>query len=78
MGPCISDIRFFKVVSWFFHGFWLVPMVFQGGFMVFHGFWLVPMVFQGDFMVFHGFEMVSMVSLQNVPPQTVSWPNNPV
>ena len=23
-----------------FHGFWLVSMVFQGGFMVFHGFWL--------------------------------------
>ena len=27
-----------------FHGFWLVSMVFQGGFMVFHGFWLVSMV----------------------------------
>ena len=38
-----------------FHGFWLVSMVFQGGFMVFHGFWLVSMVFQGGFMVFHGF-----------------------
>ena len=25
------------------HGFWLVSMVFQGGFMVFHGFWLVTM-----------------------------------
>ena len=37
-----------------FHGFWLVSMVFQGGFMVFHGFCLVSMVFQGDFMVFHG------------------------
>ena len=61
MGPCICDIRFFKVVSWFFHGFWLVPMVFQGGFMVFHGFWLVFMVFQGGFMVFHGFWLVSMV-----------------
>ena len=42
-----------------FHGFWLVPMVFQGGFMVFqggfmvsHGFWLVPMVFQGVFFFF--------------------------
>ena len=46
--------------------------------MVFHGFWLVPMIFQGDFMVFHGFGMVSMVFLQNVPPQTVSWPNDPV
>ena len=27
------------------HGFWLVSMVFQGGFMVFHGFWLVSMIF---------------------------------
>ena len=44
-----------------FHGFWLVAMVFQGGFMVFHGFWLVSMVFQGGFMVFHGFWLVSMV-----------------
>ena len=35
-----------------FHGFWLVSMVFQDGFMVFHGFWLVYMVFQGIFMVF--------------------------
>ena len=42
------------------HGFWLVSMVFQGGFMVFHGFWLVSMVFQGDFMVFHVFWLVSM------------------
>ena len=38
-----------------FHGFWLVSMVFQGGFMVFHGFWLVPMGFQGGFMVFGWF-----------------------
>ena len=38
-----------------FHGFWLVSMVFQGGFMVFYGFWLVSMVFQVGFMVFHGF-----------------------
>ena len=37
-----------------FHGFWLVSMGFQGGFIVFHGFCLVSMVFQGDFMVFHG------------------------
>ena len=44
-----------------FHGFWLVSMVFQVGFMVFHGFWLVSMVFQGGFMVFHGFWLVSMV-----------------
>ena len=35
-----------------FHGFWLVSIVFQGGFMVYHGFWLVSMVFQGGFMVF--------------------------
>ena len=46
-----------------FHGFWLVSMVFQGGFMVFHGFWLVSTVFQGGFMVFHGFWLVSMVLL---------------
>ena len=61
------------MVSWFlvgfhgfsrwFHGFWLVSMVFQGSFMVFHGFWLVSMVFQGGFMVFHGFRLVSMVLL---------------
>ena len=44
-----------------FHGFWLVSMVFQGGFMVSHGFWLVSMVFLGGFMVFHGFWLVSMV-----------------
>ena len=37
-----------------FHGFWLVSMVFQGGFMVFHGLWLVSMVFQGGFIFFHG------------------------
>ena len=28
-----------------FHGFWLVSMVFQGGFKVSHGFWLVSMFF---------------------------------
>ena len=33
-----------------FHGFWLVSMVFQVGFMVFHGFWLVSMVFEGGSM----------------------------
>ena len=38
-----------------FHGFWLVSMVFQVGFMVFHGFCLVSMVFQVGFMVFHCF-----------------------
>ena len=43
------------------HGFWLVPMVFQGSFMIFHGLWLVSMVFQGSFVVFHGFWLVSMV-----------------
>ena len=30
------------------------------------------------FMVFHGFRLVFMVFLENVPPQTVFWPNNPV
>ena len=38
-----------------FNGFWLVSMVFQGGFMVFHGFWLVSMGFQCGFMVFGWF-----------------------
>ena len=56
--PC-----FFKVVSWFFHGIWLVSMGFQGGFMGFHGFWLVSMVSQGGFMGFHGFWLVSIVLL---------------
>ena len=51
----------FHGFSRWFHGFWLVSMVFQGGFMVFHGFWLVSMVFQGGFMIFHGFWLVSMV-----------------
>ena len=51
----------FRLVSRWFHGFWLVYMVFQGGLMVFHGFWLVSMVFEGGFMVFHGFWLVSMV-----------------
>merc|ERR1739837_50245 len=53
----------FHGFSWFLlglHGFWLVSMVFQVGFMVFHGFWLVSMVFQVGFMVFHGFWLVSM------------------
>ena len=44
-----------------YHGFWLVSMVFQGGFMVYHGFWLVSMGFQGGFVVFHGVWLVSMV-----------------
>ena len=35
-----------------FHEFWLVPMVFQGGFMVYHDFWLVSIVFS---RWFHGF-----------------------
>ena len=38
-----------KVVSWFLMVFWLVSMVFQGGFMVFHGFCLVYRVFQSEF-----------------------------
>ena len=42
----------FKVVM-VFHGFWLVSIVFQGGFKVFHGFWLVPMVFEGFQVDFH-------------------------
>ena len=35
-----------------FHGFGLVSMVFQGGFIVSHGFWLVSMFFS---RWFHGF-----------------------
>ena len=27
-----------------YHDFWLVSIVFQGGFMVYHGFWLVSIV----------------------------------
>ena len=49
-----------------FHGFWLVSMVFQGGFMVFHGFWLVSMVFHGFWLVsmaFQGLWLVSIVLL---------------
>ena len=75
-----------------FHGFWLVSMVFQGGFMVFHDFWLVSMVFQGGFMffmVFGWFQWFFMVPGWFVmvpgwffsgmyPPQTVSWPDDPV
>ena len=34
-----------------YHGFRLVSMVFQGGFMVYHGFWLVSMAFQGLWLV---------------------------
>ena len=45
-----------------FHGFWLVSMVFQVGFMVFHGFCLVSMAFQGGFMVFHDFYWFPWVS----------------
>ena len=41
-----------------YHGFWFVPMVFQGGLIVFHGFWLVSMVFQAGFIVYHGFGLV--------------------
>ena len=57
-----SDVAWFHGFSWFvvglhvfsrwFHGFWLVSMVFQGSFMFFL---LVYMVFQSGFMVFHGF-----------------------
>ena len=75
LGPRMSDVTFLDqwrsvgtlrqqhnvFGSRWFHGFWLVSMVFQSGFMVFHGFWLVSMVFQGGFMVFHGFWLVSMV-----------------
>ena len=35
---------FFKVVSWFFHGFWLVSIVFQSGFMVSLGFMVLRSV----------------------------------
>ena len=60
-------------------------MVFHGSRLSFHGFswfFMVPgwffMVFNGSRLFFHGFRLVFMVFLQNVPPQTVSWPNNSV
>ena len=51
-----------------FHGFWLISMVFQGGFMAFHGggfmvfheFWLVSMVFHGLSLVSHGFSKLAL------------------
>ena len=61
-----SDVAWFHGFSWFvvglhvfsrwFHGFWLVSMVFQGSFMFFfHEFWLVSMVFKvvSLFLWFH-------------------------
>ena len=54
-------LGFYGFSRWF-HGFWLVSMVFQGGFMVFHGFWLVSMVFQGSFMFFKVVSCFFMVS----------------
>ena len=60
-----------------FHSFWLVSMVFEGGFMIFHGFWLVSMVFKvvSWFIMFFGwfpwfFKVVSwfiILLLVNVP-----------
>ena len=61
MGSRVSNVTFFgpQDVNWdpasVTSRFWLVSMIFQGGFMVFHGFWLVSMVFQGGFMVFAWF-----------------------
>ena len=46
-----------------FHGFWLVSIVFHGGFMVFHGFWLVSMASQGGLMVFGWFPWFFKVDL---------------
>ena len=54
-------IEYAEYAEYLSHGFWLVSMVFQGGFMVFHGFWLVFMVFQG------GFGRLNPVLRQNVP-----------
>ena len=42
----------FHGFSRWFHGFCLVSMVFQGGFMVFHGFWFVSMVFKVSRWIF--------------------------
>ena len=56
MGPRVGDVTFLdqrRSVGLVFHGFWLVSMGFQGGFMVFHGFWLVSMVFEGFQVDFH-------------------------
>ena len=79
---------FFRLV---FHGSRSVFMVFHGSRLVFHGFsWfqvgfsLFFMVFHGSRLVFNGFSCFFMVLgwffmvfLQNVPAQTVSWPNDP-
>ena len=63
LGPCVSDVLFFKVVSWFLMVFGWFPWFFKVVSRWFHGFWLVSMVFQGGCMVFHGFWLVSIVLL---------------
>ena len=75
-----------------FHGSRSVFMVFNGSRLIYHGFRPVFMVFHGSRLAFHGSRLVShgfpwffmvsgwlfMVFLQNVPPRTVSWPDDPI
>ena len=85
---CLYD-HFLKLCPWgrfhgsrlVFHGSRPVFMVFHGSRLIFHGsrsvtwFFIVKGWF---FMVLHGSRLIFMVFLQNVPAQTVSWPNDPV
>ena len=61
-----------------FHGFWLVSMVFQGSFMVFMVFGWFPWFFMVPGWFFMDPGWFFMVFLQNIPAQTVSWPDLPV
>ena len=63
LGSCPKWFHGFHGFSRYFHGFWLVSMVFQGSFMIFHGFWLVSMVFHGSRLVCHGSRLVFHVFL---------------
>ena len=77
--------------SWFqvgFHGFSWFQVGFHGllgSRLIFHGYRWIFMVIHSSRLVFHGYRLVFMVPglifmvfLQNLPPQTVSWPHNPV
>ena len=55
-----------------YHGFWLVSMVFEGGFMVYHCFWLVSMAFQGSSMVFHDYNEVKNGNMMSLEIQILS------
>ena len=68
---------FFMVRAWF-SCFFMVPGGFSWFFMVPRWFFMVPSGFSSFFIGFHGSRLVFMVFHQNVPAQTVSWPNDPV